>query len=114
VETDPPADKETDASAPDTNPDGNVTKPADSEPTTHPSEGANTVEPEEETTDNFNSPYEETEPETRKDIQNEAVDNFMEKLEKVNLPGCGSVVSAGCLGMITLLAAAYVGLRKKH
>ena len=114
TETDPPADKETDTPSADTASDGDVTNPADGEPATKPSVGQDTDEPEEETTDNFNSPYEETESETRKDIQNDAVDSFMSKLENLHLPGCGSAVSAGCLGVMTLLAAAYIGLRKRH
>jgi hypothetical protein len=93
---------------------------------TRPSQGGNTEETkpsddEDEATeretvndDDFASPFEETEPETEKEIKNESIRNLVEKLEGLDFSGCGAVVSGSGLGMMAMLAAAYVLTRKKH
>jgi hypothetical protein len=93
---------------------------------TRPSQGGNTEETkpsddEDEATeretvndDDFDSPFEETEPETEKEIKNESIRNLVEKLEGLDFSGCGAVVSGSGLGMMAMLAAAYVLTRKKH
>lgn len=110
-ETTPPAEQETEDDGPQTTPDdGQGTTPAETVPgeSMSDTEPAGTVNPEPD------APYgdPETEHETRKEIHNEQVDNFMEKLENMN-QGCTSAIGAGGLGCLSLLAAAYLGLRKR-
>ena len=110
TETNPPADQETENSESQTPPNGGQeTTPSE---TVSGSNGSDT-ESEKTTRDENDDPYgdPETEAETRKEIHNEKVDNFMEKLE--NMGGCGSVVGMGGVGFSALLAAAYWSLRKK-
>ncbi len=124
IETDPPEDQETVPPAPGGDPGkpggetdgetGDKTPNDDTPSETKPGESQSGDRPEEDTTDAFDSPYEETERETRKDIQNDKVDDFMNKLEGVTFGGCGAALGAGIPGLVSILAAAYVCARKKH
>ena len=118
AETDPPREPNTEAPAP------SVTTP-DRETDTLPPEPVDTTAPntapEEETTfydpygdppdmttEEYDRPFAEKETETRREIHDEAVDNFMGKME-----GCASVLGAGAIGLVSALGAAFVAARKK-
>ena len=77
---------------------------------TLPVEPDQTKDPADMTTEPSKGPYGETEPSTKKDIEDENVDRFMEKLEK----GCGSVLGSGIMSLLSIVAAAYVCSRKKN
>ena len=94
---------------PETDPDGNPV-PGETTPDGTPDSGAE----EEQTTDDFKSPFEETEPETKRTIQNDKVDSFMGKLEQIELPQCGASLGGSALGILSLLATAYICARKRE
>jgi hypothetical protein len=94
---------------PETDPDGTPV-PGETTPDGTPDSGAE----EEQTTDDFKSPFEETEPETKRTIQNDKVDSFMGKLEQIELPQCGASLGGSALGILSLLATAYICARKRE
>ena len=116
TETDPPAENTTAAPSPDTEPeqDGETTPAADPEkPTESDALSSETefdpfLDPADTTPSDYIPPFGEHATETRREIRDEAVDNFVNKLE-----GCVSALSMGTVGLTAILAA-YVCLRKKN
>jgi hypothetical protein len=112
-----PAEDGSSSLSPETTPSGepvptpDVTGPAGGSDGTV-QEGTESREPGKETEDDFDSPFEETEPETKKTIQNDKIDKFMDKMEQISA-GCGSALGAGSLGIASLLAAACFYARKR-
>jgi hypothetical protein len=102
----PPAPEETDSSTETDKTTEKVTEElAESGADSNPTDDSPDI-----TTESSKSPYVETEPSTKKDIDDENVDRFMEKLEK----GCGSVMGCGLMSLLSVVAAAYVCSRKKN
>ena len=118
AETDPPREPNTEAPAPSaTTPDRETEtlppEPVDtSAPNTAPEEETTFYDPygdpPDMTTEEYDRPFAEKETETRREINDEAVNDFMGKME-----GCTSALSAGAMGLLSVLGAAFVVARKK-
>lgn len=123
AETDPPVDPTPDTPAPDTPaPDtkpnepvvtdpsepGQDTRPPQTEPTETETEYDPFGDPPDMTTEEYDPPFGEKETETRREINDQAVNDFMGKME-----GCASAMGLGITSLASVLAAAYVCIRKK-
>ena len=106
-ETNDPVDRETDPTDPGSKPDGGEPDaPVETAPNGETGRPGSVDTADGETYDPYGDP--ETESETRKEIHNEKVDDFMGKLE-----GCTSAIGIGAVGFTIVLAAAFLGLHKK-
>ena len=115
-DTKTPTGDETKPTEPETGPSGSqdttaagsgqATEPTTEEGTTYDPYG----DPPDMTTESYNSPFRETEPTTRREIKDDAVDNFMAKIEA----NCASSLGVGSLGIVSVMAAAYVCIRRKE
>ena len=117
AETDPPREPETTVPTPSTQPDRETEtlppEPVDTPaPDTTPEEETTFYDPygdpPDMTTEEYDRPFAEKETETRREINDEAVNDFMGKME-----GCASALGAGTLGLLSAVGASYVLARKK-
>lgn len=116
VETDPPTENPTDTLPSETRPNEENTLPPEPGSDTDPSEPAETEteydpygDPPDMTTEEYDPPFGEKETETRREINDEAVNNFMGKME-----GCTSAMGMDFAGLVSVLAATYACTHKKN
>ena len=112
--TEPTTDVGTEGPVPETRPGGDSeTNPGEPGQTCGPEEVTTVYDPygdpPDMTTEKYDPPFAEKGTETRREIKDDAVDNFMAKLET----GCASALGVGGIGLLSVLAAAYVCARKK-
>ena len=114
-ETDPPTEHPTDTLPPETPPRDEDTLPPEPDSDTDPSAPTETEteydpygDPPDMTTEEYDPPFGEKETETRREINDQAVNDFMGKME-----GCTSAMGLGITSLASVLAAAYVCIRKK-
>lgn len=116
-ETDLPADPPADDTDLESLPTETEREPVSSEPVTNLEEGTADEPPQTEKVtyeEDPDSPFRETESETREIHTNDNMKDFISKLEGMASNGCGSLIGSGCLGTMLLIGAGFLYVRKKR